>query len=109
VRNKTGSVMAVLALVASALAYSHEGHQHLKGTVTKLDGMRMELKSTDGKLVTVSLTKETKYFRDKMAVTASDVQVGSRVVIDLDHRGSEQVALEVKIGAAPQATVGSTP
>jgi hypothetical protein len=99
--------MAGLAFVT--LVYSHEGHQHLKGTVTKMGGMRMELKSTDGKLVTVSLTKDTKYLRDKAAVTASDVQVGSRVVIDLDHRGSEQVALEVRIGVAPVPTAGSKP
>ena len=105
-RNRIGSVMAVLALVASTLAYAHEGHQHLKGTVTKMEGMRMELKSTDGKLVTVSLTKETKYLRDRKVVTASDVQSGSRVVIDLDHRGSEMVALEVQIGAAPKSTSG---
>jgi hypothetical protein len=100
--------MAVIALVASILTYAHEGHQHLKGTVTKLDGMRMELKSTDGKIVTVSLTKETKYLRDKTLVTASDVQVGSRVVLDLDHREGETVALEVRIGGAPKPTAGQT-
>ena len=107
-RSRIGSVMAVLALVASTFTYAHEGHQHLKGTVTKLDGMRMELKSTDGKLVTVSLTKETKYLRDKMAATASDVQVGTRVVIDIEQQGSEIVALEVKIGAAPKSIAGQT-
>ena len=107
-RNRIGSVMAVLALVASTLAYAHEGHQHLKGTVTKLDGMRMELKSTDGKLVTVILTKETKYFQEKKAAAASDVQIGSRVVIELDHQGSEQVALEVQIGTAPKSMAGQT-
>jgi hypothetical protein len=109
VQNRIVPVIAVLALVAAALAYSHEGHQHLKGTVTKLDGMRMELKSTDGDLVTVNLTKKTKYLRDKMVVTAFEVQVGSRVVIDLDRHGSEQVALEVRIGAAPKSTAGSKP
>ena len=107
-RMKSACVVAILAFTASALAQAHSGHQHLKGTVTKMEGSRLEVTSTEGEIVAVSLTKDTKYFRDKKVVTASDVQAGSRVVIDLDHRGSEMVALEVQIGAAPKSMAGQT-
>ena len=51
-----GFVVAVLALSAAALA--HEGHMHkVLGTVASIAGNQVEVKATDGKVVTVMLER----------------------------------------------------
>lgn len=74
------TLMAVVGLVGRALA--HEGHEHkVMGKVVAIDDKKIEVESTDGKKVTGMLSADTKYLRDKAAVTRADVKVGERVVI----------------------------
>lgn len=93
--------LAVLAsfLVAPAL-YAHGGHDHVTGTVTAVTETRLDVKTPEGKAVTIRLTGETKYEKDKKSATLKDLKPGVRVVVDADKDKEALVAKEVKIGSA---------
>jgi len=100
--------LAVLTFVVAAgmggLAFAHGGHKHVMGTTTAVDATHAEVKTVDGKTVSVALTPETKYFKDKAAATAADLAVGLRVVIDAETKDGALEAAEVKIGVAAAPT-----
>lgn len=92
----------VLALAVSAWAHGDE--QHVMGTVSKVDGMNITVKSQDGSLKTVMVTDETKYLKAGTAAKLEDVKVGDRVVIHAKKMGDMLHATEVKIGEASKDT-----
>lgn len=87
------------ALLTSSAAHAHGGHHHLMGTVTAVQPSKLELKTRDGKAVSVELTDKTIYKKGKEAAKASDVRVGERIMIDTDAAKESPVAVEVKLGA----------
>ena len=89
-------VLAIAVLPPGSLA-AHEGHRHVMGTVTAVDATHVEVKTTDGRSSSVPLSAATKYYKGskgKAAGAASDVKVGSRVMIDLAKDGT---ASEVRL------------
>jgi hypothetical protein len=88
------------AILVPGVLLGHEGHRHVMGTVTAVDATHVEVKMTNGKSSSVPLSAETKYYRGskgKTAGAASDLKVGSRVVIDLAKDGT---ATEVRLPSA---------
>jgi hypothetical protein len=77
--------MAFVALSAVALCsgavLAHEGHDHkIMGTVTMAAADHVMLKDTDGKDVTVKVTRDTKV-KSKPALKVEEIKAGTRVVI----------------------------
>lgn len=94
---KISTVLGViLILLVSSLALAH-GHGHVMGTVAAMAADHIEVKTKDGKVVSVPLNEKTQYSLGKKKATAADVQVGKRVVV---HLGAAGEALEVKLGTA---------
>jgi len=89
-----------LLLVSVGLLWAHGNNEHIMGTITAINGDHVTIKTQDGKSETVMLAKTTKYFIDKKTATATDMKVGSRVVVDAktDPKMKMYSALEVKIG-----------
>ena len=81
---------------SASLALAH-GHGHLMGTVAAVTADRLEVKTKDGKAVSVPLTAETKYFQGDKQAARSDVRVGGRVVVHLAAGGA---AAEVRLSSA---------
>jgi hypothetical protein len=80
----------VLATALPALIAAHEGHVHsVIGTVTE---------------VAIQLTAETRYVRDDQEATRADVEVGSRVAVNVVERGGALIAQEVTIGEKQDET-----
>lgn len=99
-RKVLGSLFLAGAVMVPAALLAHEGHRHVMGTVTAVDTTHIEIKTTDGKSSSVPLSAATKYYKDskgKTAGAASDLKVGSRVVIDLAKDGT---AKEVRLHSA---------
>lgn len=97
------SLIAIWILLALAVsAWAHGDEQHVMGTVSKIDGMSITVKTQDGSLKTVMVTDETKYLRANSAAKLDDVKVGDRVVIHAKKMGDMLHATEVKIGATPE-------
>lgn len=92
------AVVALLALPAMALA--HEGHAHkVMGTVTARSADQFEMKTPEGKVVTVKLNPKTTFARGKQKVGGADVKVGERVVVEVASE-KEMIATSVTMAAA---------
>jgi|SRR2546426_10433850 len=100
-RKCRGIAAAILFLSAFTLVYSHGGYQHVMGTVTTLDAKHLEVKTPDGRNISVRLTGETRYFQEKKPVKVPKIEVGTRVVMDVAGEGGRLIAKEVRIGSAP--------
>lgn len=97
--------VTTLALAAAPVsrAFAHEGHDHkLLGTIAELGPDKIVVKAVkDGALSTVALTKTTKITRDKKPLTAADLKVGDRVVVNIGNGKPPLSAKAVEVGAAP--------
>jgi hypothetical protein len=85
---------ALFLLLTSGLALAHGGHAHVMGTVTAIAADHLEVKTKDGKTVTVPLAKTTLYSKGKQKATPADVHTGDRVVV---HLGAGGAAEEVRL------------
>ena len=98
-----GAVLAAMLLVPVA-ARAHEGHAHkVMGTVTARTANQFEMKTPEGKVVTVTLNPKTTFARGKQKVDGADVKVGERVVVVVASE-KEMIATSVTM-AAPTPTV----
>jgi len=96
------TLVILLIVLTSALAFAHGGHPHVLGTVTALTADHIEVKTKDGKTVSVPFTKTTKFLKGDQPATAADAKIGSRVVV---HLGEGGAAVEVHLPAPPDAPV----
>jgi hypothetical protein len=102
-------LLAFALVFTSAAAWAHGSGQHVLGTVTAIDGTHIEVKTPNGKMVSVMMTKQT-YFKAKGNPSSTELPViGDRVVIETTTDKNTLTATEVhysaaaKAAAAPQA------
>ena len=105
IRRMTMALAAVftLALVSGSVVRAHEGHDHkIMGTVTMAAADHVMLKDTDGKDVTVKVTKDTKV-KAKTTVKVEDIKAGTRVVITAEEKDKSFTAKTIEVGVATAA------
>src|SRR5262245_58122388 len=105
---RRNAITAVLAgLLAPVVLSAHEGHGHkAMGTVSavRADKNEIELKTTEGKALVVTVGTATKFKKGTAAAALKDVEVGLRVAVVYEQKGQALQASEVTIGvAAPGA------
>ena len=77
------ALTAMLALMlGSAIAYAHNGVEHVMGTVTAVTDSSITVDTVKHTSVTVLLDPSTKFTKNDSQITRRDVKVGDRVVID---------------------------
>lgn len=97
---RTLRLMTLTLIVASAMAaFAHGGNEDIMGTVTRAEKGQIEVKSMDGKNVTVSVTATTVYRKGKEPATFADVKPGVHVAIEAMKGKAGLEAMEVRIGA----------
>ena len=102
----TFSAMLLAAALASAPAWAHEGHAHkVMGTVSAIHENHLEIKATDGKTATMTITEKTKVVRGKTAMKPADIRPGDRVVVTAtETKGKDGktsvVANQIQLGTA---------
>ena len=97
------SLSLLLILVSNSLL-AHGGMTHIMGTVTAIDTRHVELKTKEGKTVSVLLTKDTKYLQGNAAAALPDIKVGQRVVVEATGKGDKMTASEIHLAPAKQMT-----
>lgn len=101
------AVLAVLvALMMPAPVRAHGGHTHkVMGTVTSFTDTVLEVKTTDGAAVVMTLDAATVYRRGKQKVDARVLAVGGRVVVDAAgaNAGQRMLAKTVQVPEAAPA------
>ena len=91
-----------LNIASGPVVLAHPGHDHkVMGTVTMAAPDHVMLKDTDGKEVTVHVTKDTKILRAKKPVKIEDVKAGMRVVITAVTEKEQLMAKTIELGVAP--------
>lgn len=95
------AVLAAAVLVPAALR-AHEGHLHkVMGTVSNVQGVHVDIKTTDGKVVTVMLDQKTTIMRGKVKLDRAALVVGERVSIDAMEDKSMMMASAIRLGTVP--------
>jgi hypothetical protein len=97
--------IVLIALSAPAVGWAHEGHAHkVMGTVSARTANHIELKTPDGKVVTVTLNPKTTFARGKQKVDGTTVKVGERVVVEV---ASEKAMIATAVTMAAAAPVAA--
>ena len=61
--------------------------QGVAGTITAIEKNKLSLKAMDGRAVTVNLTDDTRYRKDRQPATLADFKVGDTVMVGGDPAG----------------------
>jgi hypothetical protein len=88
---------AVLAAVPAALA--HAGFNHVMGTVARVSGNILTIKTAKGH-VDVKLADRTELIMNDRKAQFADLKPGVRVVAEVPEESKDNGAQSVKIGAA---------
>jgi hypothetical protein len=103
-RNWLVALAITAALILPAVARAHEGHTHKAlGTIASVQGEHVEIKTTDGKTITVMLDKKTTVTRGKDKLDATALKVGERVSVDYMEKNKMMMAHAIKLATAPAA------
>jgi hypothetical protein len=95
-------LVAALALPAATLA--HGGHLHKAlGTIARIDGVHVDVKTTDGKTLTLTLDKKTAVTRGKDKLDATALRAGERISVDYMEENKLMLARAIKLSTAPAA------
>ena len=89
-----GFVLA--ALLLSVVAYAHGDKEHIQGTVTQISAKSITVQLANKTTKTVTVQADTAFKKSGKKATLQDLQVGDRVVIDVDKGKLE--AEEVQFG-----------
>ena len=98
----TALVLAAAIVVAPSLVVAHEGHMHkILGTVASVQGAQLVVKTTDGKVVTVTLDAKTTFTRGKVKLDATALKVGERLSVDYMQQKTVNTAKTIKLAETP--------
>ncbi|MHB1046966.1 MAG: heavy metal-binding domain-containing protein [Thermoanaerobaculia bacterium] len=102
------SVLTALALSLWPLAApANEGHAHsldaVLGTITKVEGDRLEVADPDGKSVSIRLARTTMYLKGAEEATKADLKPGLSVAVETADGKAGLEARVVRIGSADGA------
>jgi hypothetical protein len=90
------------AVMLPAAVRAHEGHMHKAlGTIAGVQGNQVEVKTTDGKVITVVLDAKTAVTRAKVKLDSAALKVGERVAVDYTQAKSVNTAKTIKLGETP--------
>ena len=92
--------LSLLLILVSNNLLAHGGMTHIMGTVTAIDTRHVELKTKEGKTISVFLNKDTKYHQGKAVAAFSDIWVGQRVVVEATGKGDKMTASEIHLAPA---------
>lgn len=90
-------VITTLTLL-SLSAFAHDGSHGIKGTVTATTDDTITITTTDNKTQIISFDARTQFVKSDAAVTAKDLKVGDRVVIESHDMNGKMHAIKVRFG-----------
>src|SRR5687768_11608232 len=94
--------LLIVALALATPALAHEGHVHkVLGTVASVQTNQIEVKGTDGKMLTIVFDAKTAITRGKEKLDAAALKVGERVSVDYTQAKNTNTAKTIKLGTAP--------
>ena len=99
-RRMHSSIAALILILGSAVAYAHNGVEHVMGTVTAITDASITVDTVKHTSVTVAIDPTTKFTRGDAQVSRKDLNVGDRVAIDAKESADRKlVGVTVKLGS----------
>lgn len=96
------ATLIAFAITLSAVAFAHEGNDHVRGVVTAVTAQAVTVQTADKTTKTLTLNDKTTFEMSGKAARVADLKVGDRVIVDVPKKTTE--ARLIKFGApAPQA------
>lgn len=97
----TRRIMMLLVLMAATAGvtpvFAHEEFRVI-GTVTKVQGSKLSVKTKEGKEISIAIDKQTAFTRDQKKTDVSQVKTGQSVVVDAyGDSYDDLLALEIRI------------
>lgn len=92
--------LAGILLAVAAPVFGHNGFDHIGGTVARVSGNVLTVKTSTGN-VDVKLDDKTALTKNNRKAQLSDLTPGARVLVDVPEESKDKIAHAVKIGAAP--------
>jgi len=104
---RTLLAIVVAVVLAGGVAFAHGNAEHVRGTVTNVSDTAITVQVSAKQTRTITINAKTMVMRGDAHLSVKDVQVGDRVVLDVDRKTS--IASEVKLAtAAAAASTAST-
>ena len=95
-------LLAAVLFALAAPVFGHAGFEHVLGTVVKISGNVLTVKTAKGD-VDVKLDDKTEFTKNGQKAQIVDLTPGLRVVVDIPESSKDKIAHSVKIGAAGHA------
>lgn len=96
------TVLCTALLLMAAMAFAHEGFDHVTGTIAKVEGNVVTVKTATGN-VDVKWDAKTEISRNNQKAQAADLKPGTRVVIDIPEGAKDKLAHSIKLGVSAAA------
>jgi hypothetical protein len=93
------NTIIISLLLSAALAFAHGGFDHVTGTIAKVNGNVVTVKTAKGN-VDVKLDAKTEITKDDKQAHVSDLKPGLRVVFDIPEGSKDNVAHSAKLGVS---------
>ncbi len=103
---KRFAILIALVIAISAVAFAHEGNDHVRGVVTAITAQAVTVQTADKATKTLTLNSKTTFEMSGKAAKLADLKVGDRVIIDVPTKTTE--ARLIKFGA-PAPAVAKAP
>jgi len=88
---------AILMVLSATIARAHDEFRII-GTITAAQPTQLQVKSREGKALSIKVNDETLVYRDNQKVTRTELKAGRFVVVDaLGDTIEDSLALEVRI------------
>ena len=92
--------VVILLLLAAVSARAHDEFRII-GTITAAQPTQIQVKSREGKMLSIKVNDETLVYRDNKKVARAELKAGRFVVVDaLGDTIEDSLALEVRLVAA---------
>jgi hypothetical protein len=101
----TRTVVVWFALAAHV--FGHAGFEHVMGTVVKVTGNVLTVKTAKGN-VDVKIDDKTEFTKNSQKAKPGDLTPGVRIVVDIPEGSQDKVAHSIKIGTATPVPLQST-
>jgi hypothetical protein len=105
------SILTLSAIAAmmfwSAIAFAHNGIEHVMGTVTAKSDVSITVETLKHTTVTVMVDRSTTFTHTDAKASIEDLKIGERVAIDAKERADKKLqGVSVRWGARSSGTAG---
>ena len=93
------STTIISFVMTAGLVLAHGGFDHVTGTIAKVNGNVVTVKTAKGD-VDVKVDAKTEITKDNKQAQAADLKPGVRVVFDIPEGSKDNIAHSAKLGVA---------